>query len=368
MPLSSEYFTVIEQKIKLQSGGKNYRLPGELIFFEDSTQIGTGFLSNDNNPDPNYIGYGWIFGDWTNNEEHGIPGTGYWNSATADYWAVTRIVLTPTGGELFVKPDDAEKGWFSNEFYKVASKQWSHSSIEKVRFSQPWDSVNYLNYFNVYTKSNKGDLNGDLTVDFADAILAMQVISGISLSETVHKESDVNADGKIGMAEVIFILQKLAGFRDTSLTNVASGSRGAVATASSYGTYMGISQFPARINDEDEITTWAGTSIPAWCKVTFSKPYTIQKIRISTRYHTQQYDVDLSSDGTVWNKVVNSQNTPNLLPSGEDEGLYTLEFDITSQTAKYIRITVKTTDAPAGHIYQAIVAEMQAFAEVAEGE
>lgn len=58
-----------------------------------------------------------------------------------------------------------------------------------------------------------GDVNNDLLVNLTDAIMAMQIISGVAPSQTVHKDADVNHDGKIGMEEVIFILQKTAGMR-----------------------------------------------------------------------------------------------------------------------------------------------------------
>ncbi|MFZ4438402.1 MAG: InlB B-repeat-containing protein [Syntrophales bacterium] len=58
-----------------------------------------------------------------------------------------------------------------------------------------------------------GDVNGDGAVTLADAILALQVISGNTPAQAVRKEADVNGDGKIGMAEVIYILQKAAGVR-----------------------------------------------------------------------------------------------------------------------------------------------------------
>lgn len=146
--LSSERPVIIEQRLKLQSGGMNYRLPHETISFEDSSTITATYL-------PNFPGiesqppYGWGFGGWTGNHDHAVPGSGYWTSSTADYWALTRIVITPTEGVLYVKPDDREKGWFSDQFYQVASRKWSHSRIEKIRFSQPWDSVCYIDYIKI---------------------------------------------------------------------------------------------------------------------------------------------------------------------------------------------------------------------------
>lgn len=56
-----------------------------------------------------------------------------------------------------------------------------------------------------------GDLNGNENIDLVDSIIALQIVAGIIPSQTVHTGADVNGDGKIGMAEVIYILQKVAG-------------------------------------------------------------------------------------------------------------------------------------------------------------
>ena len=63
----------------------------------------------------------------------------------------------------------------------------------------------------------KGDIDGQNGVTIADAILALQSMSrqspsGIRASYATSG-ADVNGDGKIGMAEVIYILQKVAGIR-----------------------------------------------------------------------------------------------------------------------------------------------------------
>jgi hypothetical protein len=38
-------------------------------------------------------------------------------------------------------------------------------------------------------------------------------MAGIEPSGTVHKEGDVNGDGKVGSEEVIWIIQKMSGLR-----------------------------------------------------------------------------------------------------------------------------------------------------------
>ena len=41
----------------------------------------------------------------------------------------------------------------------------------------------------------------------------LRVIAGVEPSSTVHVEADVNEDGKIGLEEVIYVLQKVSGLR-----------------------------------------------------------------------------------------------------------------------------------------------------------
>lgn len=59
----------------------------------------------------------------------------------------------------------------------------------------------------------QGDLNLDCTIDLEDAIIALQVLVGIAPAADVHIEADVNNDGKIGLQEAIYILQKVSKLR-----------------------------------------------------------------------------------------------------------------------------------------------------------
>jgi hypothetical protein len=58
----------------------------------------------------------------------------------------------------------------------------------------------------------KGDTNNDWNITLADAIVALQIVAGLS-PPNVNKSADVDSDGRIGLAEVIYILQKVAGVR-----------------------------------------------------------------------------------------------------------------------------------------------------------
>jgi len=52
-----------------------------------------------------------------------------------------------------------------------------------------------------------GDIDDDGDADLGDAILGLQVLSGMEPYQPVFVTADVNGDGKIGMAEVLYILR-----------------------------------------------------------------------------------------------------------------------------------------------------------------
>jgi len=58
----------------------------------------------------------------------------------------------------------------------------------------------------------KGGINADVNVDLADAILALKVSVRISGGD-VYPDRDANGDGKIGIEEVVYILQKVSKVR-----------------------------------------------------------------------------------------------------------------------------------------------------------
>jgi N-acetylneuraminic acid mutarotase len=59
----------------------------------------------------------------------------------------------------------------------------------------------------------ESDLNNDGKVDLTDAVMALQALSGIVPALPLHKWADIDGDGRIGMAEVVYIMQRSAGLR-----------------------------------------------------------------------------------------------------------------------------------------------------------
>jgi YD repeat-containing protein len=62
-----------------------------------------------------------------------------------------------------------------------------------------------------------GNINGDDSVNLADAILALKVLSGLDAtgirSGYAASGADIGGNGKVGPEEVIYILQRVAGMR-----------------------------------------------------------------------------------------------------------------------------------------------------------
>jgi len=56
-----------------------------------------------------------------------------------------------------------------------------------------------------------GDVDGNGKVELADAVLALKIMAGFTISapQAVNLNADVNGDGKIGLAEVVYILTHL---------------------------------------------------------------------------------------------------------------------------------------------------------------
>jgi hypothetical protein len=59
----------------------------------------------------------------------------------------------------------------------------------------------------------KGDVDGSFSVDLVDAIRAIKILNGIAAGD-VNPDADVDEDGNIGLADVIYILQLEAETRE----------------------------------------------------------------------------------------------------------------------------------------------------------
>lgn len=57
-----------------------------------------------------------------------------------------------------------------------------------------------------------GDINNDGVLDLDDAVMALQIAAGIPTGE-IFPETDVDGDEKIGIAEAVYVLEKITGIR-----------------------------------------------------------------------------------------------------------------------------------------------------------
>jgi parallel beta-helix repeat protein len=78
--------------------------------------------------------------------------------------------------------------------------------------NQVSDHVNYDPWSNM-APIVPGDVNHDDIVNLDDAILILKVLTGIPPSQPVFSDADINHDGRLGIEEVMYILQKVAKVR-----------------------------------------------------------------------------------------------------------------------------------------------------------
>ena len=55
-----------------------------------------------------------------------------------------------------------------------------------------------------------GDVDGDEDVDLVDLIKGLQLMSAVTPTGIIFKTADINEDNRMGMAEVLFILNNLS--------------------------------------------------------------------------------------------------------------------------------------------------------------
>ncbi|QTA93843.1 Peptidase M14 domain-containing protein [Desulfonema magnum] len=55
-----------------------------------------------------------------------------------------------------------------------------------------------------------GDINHSNSADLTDAIVTMKLLTGTDIVFPVHKDADLNNDGKIGLQEAVYVLRKIS--------------------------------------------------------------------------------------------------------------------------------------------------------------
>ncbi len=126
----------LEARIRLVSGGNNYRLPRISLVY-GSSQLPITYST----------GEGWIFKDPTYQTIKAPAGE--------NYWITIRAVIRPDGGDLYARHDG------ETEFTKVTTLAWSITlPITAIRISQPGDAVIDVDYLAVNFSPSFADVPG----------------------------------------------------------------------------------------------------------------------------------------------------------------------------------------------------------------
>jgi parallel beta-helix repeat protein len=131
-----------------------------------------------------------------------------WNGAT---WV---DAFSTTNGHDYLKfPVSSPVEWWES-WSTPTENTFDPVTSSKVRFTFNNCDITHgwLYEIEVYYDTHDGDMNYDKVIDLADAILAIKALAGLN-PPGINAGVDINGDGKIGAAEVIYILQKVAGVR-----------------------------------------------------------------------------------------------------------------------------------------------------------
>lgn len=139
--------------------------------------------------------------------------------------------------------------------------------------------------------------------------------------------------------------------------NIALASNGAKATASSEGYYMGIYRRAEAAIDGSSASFWASNGqMPAWLEIEFDRPYLVDTIAIWWGTHRHDFSIILSEDGKTWTAVKGGKSN-NF--EGSDP-VYEI-YEIPPRRARLLRVRITSTTAPASHIFQALIHEVEAY-------
>lgn len=73
-----------------------------------------------------------------------------------------------------------------------------------------YDSEGLESDFTEIAVINPGDINHDNSVDLQDAILANLLLAGMAPSTAIYLDADANTDSRIGLEDLIYIMQKVS--------------------------------------------------------------------------------------------------------------------------------------------------------------
>jgi Fe-S cluster biogenesis protein NfuA len=226
-------------------GHNDWRLPNrkELRSIFDYSQQGSASLplghpftnvwayfywsSSTNAGETNKAWYFYMYGGYTPNYYNKDDTLYAWPVRAGQVWPIKTLTITKTGkGSGSVTTDTGTIIWNGN----VGTVTY-HGGTSIILTATPDSGLTFAGWSgacsgrgvcNITMNANtqvtadfsvKGDVNSDGAVNLTDAILAFQTIAAMTPAQAVNKGADVDGDGKIGLAEVIYILQKAVAIR-----------------------------------------------------------------------------------------------------------------------------------------------------------
>jgi hypothetical protein len=145
--------------------------------------------------------------------------------------------------------------------------------------------------------------------------------------------------------------------------DVANISQGASARASSWGSWNGNDARPEGAIDgvhSNHENSWGGTRGEGdWLEIQLDRRYRVESVHVDIGYHSLTYSVKVSTDGESWATVVSEYESPGDHYVDEDQQNNTA-FDV-DDDVEFVRIEIEATNAPGGHIWQAIIEEVDVY-------
>jgi len=125
------------------------------------------------------------------------------------------------GGSIVPSGDMLVKSGGSQEFIVTPAPNYHITNVTAVGYSEIAKGIyrfehvvsNHTIHIE-FCSDVPGDINGDAAVDLSDAILALRILSGIDTGDTkIFSGADISGDGRIGIEELVYILQKVSELR-----------------------------------------------------------------------------------------------------------------------------------------------------------
>ncbi|MBU1013125.1 MAG: T9SS type A sorting domain-containing protein [Bacteroidetes bacterium] len=158
---------------------------------------------------------------------------------------------------------------------------------------------------------------------------------------------------------------------NNNISNLALSTNGAVASASSEGSYEGV-RYAYFSNDNDLNSFWANDgNLPSWLKIGLKQTYVLDSLGILWSGHNQTFNILLSVDNSNWTKIISQkESNTNAYYLGSiyyasDKSYQSIIINPT--IAKYIKVEITQSSAPSTHKFKAIINELKAFGTTTTG-